>query len=300
MSECMNQPKRIPSLFVVATPIGNLQDFSPREIETLRNVGFIAAEDTRNTMKLCQVFDIHTPLIACHMHNEDVKGREMAEKMEREGVDAALVTDAGTPCISDPGNLFVHACLEKGFPVLPIPGCCAGVSALSVSGFDAREWTFYGFLPREKKELKEKLLKMAQGTRIAVVHESPFRVKHLMEVLSEVLPGTQVSASCDLTKLHELTIRGGAGEVLQALISNPKSEKGEYCLVFDFGSPEEEKADEQPSGRAGTIEERLCACILEGLSMHEAQERLIEAGEKKNAVKSAAIQVKRRMQEVFA
>lgn len=148
----------MPILYVVATPIGNLQDFSPRAVETLKKVQLIAAEDTRVTMKLCQVFDIHTPLTSCHQHNEAAKGQWLADKMLAEGIDVAITTDAGTPCVSDPGYALVKAAAERNIPVLPVPGCCAGVSALSVSGFDSREWAFYGFLPREKKDLKEKLL----------------------------------------------------------------------------------------------------------------------------------------------
>ena len=224
----------MPTLYVVATPIGNLQDMSPRAIETLRSVGLIAAEDTRVTMKLLQVFDIHTPLTSCHQHNEDSKGAWLAEKMLAENIDVALTTDAGTPCISDPGYGLVKACVERGIEVLAIPGCCAAVSALSVSGFDTREFAFWGFLPREKKVLREKLLAIARTPAVGVVHESPFRVVELVETIAATLPGTRISASCDLTKLHEKTIRGTAEEVLCALKSNPKAEKGEYCLVLDF------------------------------------------------------------------
>lgn len=151
----------MPKLFVVATPIGNLQDMTPRAIDTLKSVSLIAAEDTRVTMKLCQVFDIHTPLTSCHQHNESTKGVWLAEKMLAENIDVAVTTDAGTPCVSDPGYGIVKACAERDIEVIPVPGCCAAVSALSVSGFDTREFAFYGFLPREKKDLKEKLLSIA-------------------------------------------------------------------------------------------------------------------------------------------
>lgn len=154
--------------------------------------------------------------------------------MLAEGIDVALTTDAGTPCVSDPGYAVVRACAERGIQVLPIPGCCAGVSALSVSGFDAREWAFYGFLPREKKDLKEKLRAMAGGVPVAIVHESPYRVVELVETIAEVLPEARISASCDLTKLHEKTIRGTAAQVLAMLKDNPKADKGEYCLVLDL------------------------------------------------------------------
>ncbi len=278
-------------LYVTATPIGNLQDFSPRAIETLKKAAFIAAEDTRVTMKLCQVFDIHTPLIACHMHNESSKGEELAEKMLREDLDAALVTDAGTPCISDPGNLFVRACLDRGIEVLPVPGPVAGAAALSVSGFECREWKFYGFLPREKKELDEKLKAMPSQTGIAVVHESPYRILFLMERILEVLPDAKVSVSCDLTKLHELTLRGSVGTVLQKMRENAKTERGEYCVVLDLTACP--KAEEPEMAVEIPLTLRLVEQMLKGISFHDAQQLLCQQGEKKNAVKSAALEVKR-------
>ena len=284
----------MPTLYVVATPIGNLQDMSPRAIETLRSVGLIAAEDTRVTMKLLQVFDIHTPLTSCHQHNEEGKGAWLADRMLAENIDVALTTDAGTPCISDPGYGLVKACVERGIEVLAIPGCCAAVSALSVSGFDTREFAFWGFLPREKKALKEKLLDIAKGPAVGVVHESPFRVVELVEVIAATLPGAKVSASCDLTKLHEKTIRGTAEEVLAALKANPKAEKGEYCLVLDFHDvvlPEEKAPAADVS-----LEARLVEYMLEGLSLRDAQSELVDSGEKKNAVKAAALRVKRLME----
>ena len=284
----------MPTLYVVATPIGNLQDMSPRAIETLRTVGLIAAEDTRVTMKLLQVFDIHTPLTSCHQHNEEGKGAWLADRMLAENIDVALTTDAGTPCISDPGYGLVKACVERDIEVLAIPGCCAAVSALSVSGFDTREFAFWGFLPREKKALREKLLDIAKGPAVGVVHESPFRVVELVEVIATTLPGARISASCDLTKLHEKTIRGTAEEVLAALKANPKAEKGEYCLVLDFHDvvlPEEKAPAADVS-----LEARLVEYMLEGLSLRDAQSELVDSGEKKNAVKAAALRVKRLME----
>ena len=285
----------MPTLYVVATPIGNLQDMTPRAIDTLRKVALIAAEDTRVTKKLLNVFDIDTPLTACHQHNEDTKGVWLAEKMLAEGIDVAVTTDAGTPCISDPGYALVKACVERGIEVIPIPGCCASVSAMSVSGFDTREFAFYGFLPREKKDLKEKLLSMARGVKVAAVHESPYRVTELVEVIHDILPDTMISCSCDLTKLHEKTIRGTAGEVLQMLKDNPKTEKGEYCLVLDFHGvtlPEEKAPAAEIS-----LEARLVEQLLEGLDLRDAQSELVLQGEKKNAVKQAALRLKKLFEE---
>lgn len=286
----------MPTLYVVATPIGNLQDMSPRAVETLKSVGLIAAEDTRVTMKLCQVFDIHTPLTSCHQHNEDSKGTWLAEKMLAENMDVAVTTDAGTPCVSDPGYGLVKAAVERGIQVLPIPGCCAAVAALSVSGFDTREFTFNGFLPREKKELREKLMDMARKSTVAVVHESPYRVTELVAVIAETLPNTCISASCDLTKLHEKTIRGTAAEVLALMRQNPKTEKGEYCLVLDFHQAElpEEK---QPAADV-SLEAQLTDLLLTGMDLREAQSALVEGGCKKNAVKAAALRLKKLLEDV--
>lgn len=285
----------MPTLYVVATPIGNLQDMTPRAIDTLKSVALIAAEDTRVTKKLLNVFEIETPLTSCHQHNEETKGAWLADKMLAEGIDVAVTTDAGTPCISDPGYGLVKACVERGIDVIPIPGCCASVSAMSVSGFDTREFAFYGFLPREKKDLREKLLAMARGIKVAAVHESPYRVTELVEVIADLLPDTHISCSCDLTKLHEKTIRGTAGEVLQMLKDNPKTEKGEYCLILDFHAvtlPEEKAPAAEVSLEAQLVEQ-----MLEGLDLRDAQSELVLRGAKKNAVKQAALRLKKLFME---
>lgn len=278
-------------LYVVATPIGNLQDLSPRGEETLRQADLIIAEDTRVTMKLCQVFGLKAPLVSCHRHNEDSKAQGLARRILNENLKAALVTDAGTPCISDPGNEVVKECAAAGIEVIPIPGCCAGIAAVSVSGYDAREFSFYGFLPREKKELREKLQAIAKGTKVAVLHESPFRITGLAEAVSEVLPDAMMTVCCDLTKLHEKTIRGTPEEVLRELKANEKTEKGEYCVVLDLHGipdPEEERPEAEWPEEAKLIEE-----MKQGHTLREAQEILIAGGEKKNAVKQAALTLKK-------
>ena len=284
----------MPTLYVVGTPIGNLGDMTPRAVEVLRSVALIAAEDTRVTRKLTNHFGIDTPLTSCHQHNEADKGEALAQRMLEEDIDLALTTDAGTPCISDPGYGLVQAAVKRGIPVVAIPGCCAAVCALSISGMDTREFAFYGFLPREKKALREKLLAMAAGVPVAVVHESPFRVIELMETVAETLPGTMASVSCDLTKLHELTLRGSAAEVLAALRANPKTEKGEYCLVLDFHGVELSSAP-APAAEV-SLEARLVEAMLQGNELRQAQAVLVEAGEKKNAVKAAALRLKKLLQ----
>ena len=278
-------------LYVVATPIGNLQDLSPRGAEALRNANLIIAEDTRVTMKLCQVFGLKAPLVSCHRHSEDSKAPGLARKILEGDLAAALVTDAGTPCISDPGCEVVRACAEAGIPVIPVPGCCAGIAAVSVSGYDAREFAFYGFLPREKKDIRAKLEEIARGVKVAILHESPFRIIELTEVIADMLPGVKMTVCCDLTKLHETTLRGTPEEVLQALKSNEKTEKGEYCVVLDLHGitlPEKEtETAEWP------LEAKLIEAMKQGMNLREAQETLTAAGEKKNAVKQAALTLKK-------
>lgn len=277
------------TLYVVATPIGNLSDMSPRAIDTLKNVALIAAEDTRVTRKLTTHFGIDTPLISCHQHNERGRAPELVRRMLEEEMDVALVTDAGTPAISDPGTELVRAAAEADIPVLAVSGPSACVSAVSVSGFDFSSFTFYGFLPREKKELREKLLEIGRKSEGAVFHESPHRVKKLVEAIGEALPGALLSVSCDLTKLHELTLRGTPEEILQRLTDNEKSEKGEYCLVADLRWV---SLPEAAPAAACSLEARLVDLLLAGREMRQAVAELTAQGEKKNAVYAASLRVK--------
>ena len=284
----------MPTLYVVATPIGNLGDMTPRAIETLKNVSLIAAEDTRVTQKLLSAFDIHTPLTSCHEHNERSKAAQIVERMLNEGIDVAVTTDAGTPCISDPGSILTAEAIKAGIEVLAVPGPTAMASALSVSGLDVTEFTFFGFLPRQKNELKEKLLDMARRSKVGVVHESPHRIMDLLGVVQEVLPNTLVSASCDLTKKYEKTIRGTVSSVLADLEANPKAEKGEYCIAFQWAAediPQPEAAKSELS-----LEAQLFDGLVRGLSMREAVDELVARGERKNAVKAASLNVKNMME----
>lgn len=283
------------TLYVVATPIGNLGDMTPRAIETLKGVSLIAAEDTRVTQKLLNTFGIHTPLTSCHEHNERSKAVQIVEKMLAEDIDVAVTTDAGTPCISDPGSILTAEAVKAGIEVLAVPGPTAMASALSVSGFDMTEFTFYGFLPRQKNELKEKLLDMARHSKLAVVHESPHRVADLLAVVKAVLPHTLVSASCDLTKKYEKTVRGTVTEVLADIENNPKAEKGEYCIVLAWAQEDIPKPEAPPSELS--LEAQLFDGLVRGLSLRDAMDELIAGGERKNAVKAAGLNVKKRMAE---
>ena len=281
-------------LYVVATPIGNLGDMSPRAVEVLKSVALIAAEDTRMTMKLTQRFGIETPLTSCHRHNEQGKAEEIVRRMLEEGIDVAVVTDAGTPAISDPGTILVRQVAEAGIEVVAVPGPSAMAAAMSVSGIDVTEFTFLGFLPREKKDLQAALRSAAQRTQAGIVHESPYRVLDFMCVLADTLPQAYVSVSCDLSKLHELTLRGPVAEVLARMEANDKTEKGEYCIVIDFRAvPREEPKAESTL----CLEARLLDLLLQGADMRDASRRLVEEGEKKNAVYAAALRLKGMLRE---
>ena len=281
-------------LYVVATPIGNLGDMSPRAVEVLKSVALIAAEDTRMTMKLTQRFGIETPLTSCHRHNEQGKAEGIVRRMLEEGIDVAVVTDAGTPAISDPGTILVRQAAEAGIEVVAVPGPSAMAAAMSVSGIDVTEFTFLGFLPREKKDLQAALRSAAQRTQAGIVHESPYRVLDFMRVLADTLPQAYVSVSCDLSNLHELTLRGPVADVLARMQANEKTEKGEYCIVIDFRAvPREEPKAESTL----CLEARLLDLLLQGADMRDASRRLVEEGEKKNAVYAAALRLKGMLRE---
>lgn len=276
------------TLYVVGTPIGNLQDMTPHAVETLKKVALICAEDTRVTAKLTQHFGIETPMTSCHRHNEQGKADQIVRRMLDEQIDVAIVTDAGTPAISDPGTYLVKAAADAGIEVVAVAGPSAMACALSVSGIDVTEFTFLGFMPREKKPLREALLDAADRTQCGIVHESPYRVLDFMRVLAETLPEAYVSVSCDLTKLHELTLRGPVADVLAQMESNEKTEKGEYCIVIDFRAVPKREKTEKPSV---CLEARLLDKMLSGMDLRDAARAIMEEGEKKNAVYAARLRL---------
>ena len=226
-------------LYLVATPIGNLGDFSPRAVETLAQADFIAAEDTRVSVKLLNHFDIRNPLVSYHEHNRAAAGQAILERL-LSGETCALVTDAGTPAISDPGQELVALCAANGVMVQAIPGCCAAIAALAVSGLDTRRFTFEGFLPSGKKERRAALEELTGERRTMVFHEAPHRLRATLEDMAELL-GDRPAALCrELTKLHEETLRT---TLLQAVeLYRDKEPRGEYVLVVAGAQPTEEPA----------------------------------------------------------
>lgn len=276
-------------LYVVATPIGNLNDLTPRMREALSSCDLIAAEDTRVTMKLTQVMDIHKPMLSCHRHNEDEKKDGIVEKMLAEDLTVALTCDAGTPGISDPGEQLVAAAWEAGIPITPVSGPSAVITALSVSGFDTREFAFYGFLPRENKELDEKLGQiLGRGISPAVLYESPHRVTGLLERIVRTLPGARVCVCCDLTKKFERIDRGDARDVLEKLKQNANTDKGEYCIVLDLSAVPQ---PEQKTNTGLTPEQMLVGLLLEGSTPREAAEKMKQAGLKRNEIYRARLAI---------
>ena len=219
-------------LYIVATPIGNLGDMSDRAIETLRSVDLIAAEDTRNTVKLLNHFDIHTPMSANHKFNETAALSKFTSELLA-GKDIAVVSDAGTPCVNDPGFILVKECARLGIEVVGIPGPCAAATVVSVSGLPSDTFCFMGFFPREKKE-RESLFEFLDSNRteLYIFYESPNRIEETLKNLADKYPEAPVTLCNDLTKLHERVYRGSVTEVLAEIQANPDANKGEYAFAI--------------------------------------------------------------------
>lgn len=223
-------------LYLCATPIGNLEDMTFRAVRILQEADLIAAEDTRNSIKLLNRFDIHTPMTSYHEHNKYEKGRVLVGKL-LEGQDIALVTDAGMPGISDPGEELVRMCHEAGITVTAVPGACACVTALALSGRPSRRFCFEGFLPADKKERRELLAEFAGETRTILLYEAPHRLKRTLPELLEALGDRELTVCRELTKKHESLWRTTLTEACSCYES--QEAKGEYVLVIEGRSREE-------------------------------------------------------------
>ena len=216
------------TLYLVATPIGNLGDFSPRAIETLSAVDFIAAEDKRVSLKLLNHFEIKKPMVSYHQHNRASAGEEIVQRLLG-GENCALVTDAGTPAISDPGEDLVKLCAEKGVAVISIPGCCAAVNALAVSGLPTGRFTFEGFLSSGKSERREQLKELRGEERTMIFHEAPHRLRATLADMAEVLGDRPIALCREITKLHEETLRMTLHSAVEYYETTEP--RGEYVLV---------------------------------------------------------------------
>ena len=271
-------------LYLVATPIGNLSDMSERAIKTLSEVDFIAAEDTRNTLRLLTHFGISKPLTSYHEHNKREKGEEIAARLEG-GESCALVTDAGTPAVSDPGEDMVVLCAERGIPVTSIPGPCAFVTALTLSALPTGRFVFEGFLPVKKKERKERLEELASESRTFILHEAPHKLKSTLSDMRAYLGADRKIALCrELTKLNEEVLRLTIGEAEEYY--SEREPRGEYVIVVDGGvkskidneitiAPQELVDEYINSGMSRSDAIKAAAKKL-GLSRNEVYRALIE------------------------
>lgn len=223
-------------LYLVPTPIGNLEDISFRSLRILKEVNVIAAEDTRNTKKLCNYFEIDTPLVSYHEHNKEISGPKLIEQL-KEGTKIALVSDAGLPTISDPGYELVCLAIEEGLTVVPLPGANAALTALIASGIQTQPFFFYGFLQRGKKDKRKELEQLARQTSTLIFYEAPHRLRETLLVMAETLgEERKITLSRELTKKFEEFIRGTIKEAIDWVESNEV--RGEFCLIVEGGSGE--------------------------------------------------------------
>ena len=227
--------KEAGTLYIVATPIGNLEDITLRAINVLKNVDLIAAEDTRHTLKLLNHLEISKPLISYHRHNEDVKTDILIKEL-KQGKQIALVSDAGTPGICDPGEEVIKKCIEEEIKIVPIPGACAMINALICSGLDTKEFLFMGFLPLNKKNRKEKLKEIKNETKTIILYEAPHKLEATLKDLKEILENRKIVLARELTKIHEEYIR----ENLDILIEKAKDIKGEMVLIIEGAKKKED------------------------------------------------------------
>lgn len=222
-------------IYLVATPIGNLKDITYRAIEVLKSVDVIAAEDTRQTLKLLNHYGISKPLISYHRHNEDVKKEIIIDKVNN-GQDIAIVTDAGTPGISDPGEEVVYEAIKNNIEVIPIPGACALINAIISSGLPTKEFSFYAFLPLNKKLRKEKFEEIKEDKKTIIIYEAPHRIIDTLKEIEEVLGNRKIAVAKEITKIHESFYRGNVEDVIEK-IGIPK---GEYIIIIEGNKEKKE------------------------------------------------------------
>ena len=255
------------TLYLCATPIGNLEDMTFRVIRTLKEVDLIAAEDTRNSIKLLNHFEIQTPMTSYHEYNKYEKGRKLVEKL-LEGQNIALITDAGTPGISDPGEELVKMCYESGIPVTSLPGAAACITALTISGLSTRRFAFEAFLPSDKKEREQILKEMETETRTMIVYEAPHRLVKTLKLFLERLGNRKINVCRELTKRHETALAVTLEEAVAHYEANPP--KGECVLVIEGKSREEAREEERKQWEEMTIEDHMEVYTKQGMDKKSA------------------------------
>ena len=224
------------NLYIIATPIGNLEDITLRAIRILKEVDLIAAEDTRHTLKLLNHLQISKPLISYHRHNEEIRTEELIKELKT-GKNIGLVSDAGTPGICDPGEEIIKKCIEESIKVVPIPGACAMINALITSGISTNEFIFLGFLPLNKKSRKEKLEEIKNANKTIILYEAPHKLKNTLNDLSDILQSREVVLARELTKIHEEYIRGTVKELME----KTDNLKGEMILIIEKNNKDNEE-----------------------------------------------------------
>ena len=257
-------------LYLCATPIGNLSDITLRVLETLRSVDLIAAEDTRNTIKLLNHFDIKTKMTSYHEHNKYDKANELVGEM-LSGKNIALVTDAGTPAISDPGEELVKAAYEAGLEVTSLPGACALPVALSLSGLSSRRFVFEGFLPADKKERSKALSRLEKETRTIVIYEAPHHILKTLEDLYGVLGSRRIRICRELTKIHESVLAFTIEEAIKYFEENEP--RGEMVVVIEGADETALKEQKRRAFEDMSIEEHVAMYIKKGLSEKDAMKQ---------------------------
>lgn len=254
-------------LYLCATPIGNLEDITYRVLRILKEVDLIAAEDTRNSIKLLNHFEIKTPMTSYHEYNKYEKGRYLVEQMQ-EGKNIALITDAGTPGISDPGEELVAMCCEAGIPVTSLPGPAACITALTISGLPTRRFAFEAFLPSDKKERAVILEELKQETRTIILYEAPHRLVKTLEELSEKLGDRKIALCRELTKKHETVFRGSLLEAVSWYQENPP--KGECVMVLEGRSREEMEQEARQQWEDMPLQAHMEHYMSQGIDKKEA------------------------------
>ena len=260
------------TLYLCATPIGNLEDITYRVLRTLKEVDLIAAEDTRNSIRLLNHFEIKTPMTSYHEYNKIDKAYQLVAKM-REGKNIALITDAGTPGISDPGEDIVRICYEEGIPVTSLPGEAACITALTMSGLPTRRFAFEAFLPKDKKEHQAVLEELKTETRTIIIYEAPHHLVRTLQELHDTLGGDRRLTICrELTKRHEEKLQMTLADSLSYYEVNEP--RGEYVLIIAGRSREEMKKEEQAGWEALSLEEHMAHYESQGIDRKEAMKRV--------------------------
>jgi 16S rRNA (cytidine1402-2'-O)-methyltransferase len=270
-------------LYVVATPIGNLEDMTPRALRILESVALIAAEDTRHSGRLLSHFNIKTPMIAVHDHNERQQQQKIIEKLQR-GDDIALISDAGTPLISDPGFVLVREVRAAGFKVSPLPGCCALVAALCAAGVPSDRFAFEGFPPAKSQQRLNFYTALAAETRTLMFYESPHRIiDSLKDIVAAFGPDRQIALARELTKTFETFLNGTAEAVLAQVEADPNQRKGEFVLMVE-GAPKQDESLLDPRSS------EVLDILLEELSVKQASALAAKiTGIKKKVMYQAAL-----------